>query len=64
MKRESNHKLYMELKDRPADWSEAKQMAGVEMVRGGGRGKSDQQGTNATNLISCGFFRAAYVLQL
>ena len=56
MKRESNHKLYMELKDRPADWSEAKQMAGVEMGRGGGRGKSDQQGTNATNLISCGFF--------
>ena len=50
MKRESNHKLYMELKDRPADWSEAKQMAGVEMGRGGGRGKQ-----LSANLISCGF---------
>ena len=55
MKRESNHKLYMELKDRPADWSEAKQMAGVEMGRGGGRGKSNSD-KKSTNLISCGFF--------
>ena len=54
MKRESNHKLYMELKDRPADWSEAKQMAGVEMGRGGGRGKSKNKQLSA-NLISCGF---------
>ena len=45
----------MELKDRPADWSEAKQMAGVEMGRGGGRGKSNSD-KKSTNLISCGFF--------
>ena len=44
MRRETDHDKYRKLRERPDDWSEAKEMAGVEMGRGG-RGENKRATT-------------------